>query len=193
MILHRHFILHKPYGTISQFVNPHKRKKGLLGDLYDFPEGTMAIGRLDVNSEGLLLLTTDGKMSEHIRSKKDFQNIFTYFSKYPNPDRYKEQTYKEQYNELFRRRFPGIVIKELLIKRLKAERFSPEEFVEILNEDRSFHLEVFDALLEFNGAMAMKYYDSKENSIGIKEQYISLFDSIIGKQMRKIYCSGRSH
>jgi 23S rRNA pseudouridine2457 synthase len=30
----------------------------------------MAIGRLDVNSEGLLLLTTDGKMSEFIRSKK---------------------------------------------------------------------------------------------------------------------------
>ena len=70
MILHQHFLLHKPYGTISQFVNPHKRKKGLLGDLYYFPEGTMAIGRLDVNSEGLLLLTTDGKVSEYIRSKK---------------------------------------------------------------------------------------------------------------------------
>jgi len=67
---HRHFILHKPYGTISQFVNPHKRKKKLLGELFDFPEKTMAIGRLDVNSEGLLLLTTDGKVSEHVRSKK---------------------------------------------------------------------------------------------------------------------------
>ncbi len=42
----------------------------MLGELYDFPEGTMAIGRLDVNSEGLLLLTTDGKVSEHIRSEK---------------------------------------------------------------------------------------------------------------------------
>ena len=70
MIKHQHFILHKPYGTISQFVNPHKRKKKLLGELFDFPEGTMAIGRLDVNSEGLLLLTTDGKVSEYIRSKK---------------------------------------------------------------------------------------------------------------------------
>ncbi len=67
---HRHFILHKPYGTISQFVNPHKRKKKLLGELFDFPEKTMAIGRLDVNSEGLLLLTTDGKISELVRSKK---------------------------------------------------------------------------------------------------------------------------
>lgn len=55
---------------ISQFVNPAKRKKKLLGDLHDFPAGTMAIGRLDVASEGLLLLTTNGKVSEEIRSSK---------------------------------------------------------------------------------------------------------------------------
>ena len=30
----------------------------------------MAIGRLDVNSEGLLLLTTDGKVSEYVRGRK---------------------------------------------------------------------------------------------------------------------------
>ena len=67
---HRHFIIHKPWGCISQFVNPAKRKKKLLGELHDFPDGTMAIGRLDVASEGLLLLTTDGKVSEEIRSSK---------------------------------------------------------------------------------------------------------------------------
>jgi 23S rRNA pseudouridine2457 synthase len=67
---HQHFIINKPWGMISQFVNPAKRKKKLLGDLYDFPEGTMAIGRLDVPSEGLLLLTTDGKVSAEIRSRK---------------------------------------------------------------------------------------------------------------------------
>jgi 23S rRNA pseudouridine2457 synthase len=67
---HRHFKLNKPYGYLSQFVYELKRKKKLLGELYDFPIGTMAIGRLDEDSEGLLLLTTDGKMSESIRSKK---------------------------------------------------------------------------------------------------------------------------
>ncbi|MFD1601865.1 pseudouridine synthase [Flavobacterium artemisiae] len=68
--MHRHFILFKPYGYLSQFVYELKRKKKLLGELHDFPEGTMAIGRLDEDSEGLLLLTTDGNMSELVRSKK---------------------------------------------------------------------------------------------------------------------------
>jgi 23S rRNA pseudouridine2457 synthase len=68
--MHRHFIIHKPYGYLSQFVYELKRKKKLLGELHDFPTGTMAIGRLDEDSEGLLLLTTDGKISEMVRSKK---------------------------------------------------------------------------------------------------------------------------
>ncbi|WP_298224409.1 pseudouridine synthase [Flavobacterium sp.] len=67
---HRHFLIHKPYGYLSQFKYELKRKKKLLGEFYDFPEGIMAIGRLDEDSEGLLLLTTDGKVSEQIRSKK---------------------------------------------------------------------------------------------------------------------------
>lgn len=65
---HHHFILNKPYGYLSQFKYPGKRKKKLLGDLYEFPKGTMAVGRLDEDSEGLLLLTTDGKLSHHICS-----------------------------------------------------------------------------------------------------------------------------
>ncbi|WP_197464053.1 pseudouridine synthase [Rufibacter sp. DG15C] len=66
---HRHFILHKPFGYLSQFIGNPKNKK-LLGHLYEFPGGTMAIGRLDQDSEGLLLLTTDGKTSEHVRGRK---------------------------------------------------------------------------------------------------------------------------
>lgn len=68
----QHFIINKPYGYLSQFVNNQTKRKNkkLLGELYDFPKGTMAIGRLDEDSEGLLLLTTDGKISEIIRSKK---------------------------------------------------------------------------------------------------------------------------
>ena len=67
--MHRHFLIHKPHGYLSQFIYEKKRPKKLLGELYNFPEGTMAIGRLDEDSEGLLLLTTDGMMSEIVRSK----------------------------------------------------------------------------------------------------------------------------
>ncbi|GAA4277483.1 pseudouridine synthase [Aquimarina mytili] len=67
---HKHFAIYKPYGYLSQFVNNGQKQnsKKLLGELYDFPLGTMAIGRLDEKSEGLLLLTTDGKTSNHICS-----------------------------------------------------------------------------------------------------------------------------
>ena len=72
MSQHKHFIIHKPYGFLSQFITNQKGvKKKLLSELdYDFPEGIMAIGRLDADSEGLLLLTTDGKVSYHITSNK---------------------------------------------------------------------------------------------------------------------------
>jgi 23S rRNA pseudouridine2457 synthase len=68
--MHQHYKIYKPYGYLSQFTYNLKRNKKLLGELYDFPEGTMAIGRLDEDSEGLLLLTTDGMMSEIVRGKK---------------------------------------------------------------------------------------------------------------------------
>ncbi len=62
---HQHFMLYKPFGYLSQFISNSKdeRKKRFLGELHSFPENSMAIGRLDENSEGLLLLSTDGKLS----------------------------------------------------------------------------------------------------------------------------------
>mgnify|MGYP003130029948 CR=1 FL=1 len=69
--MHKHFKIYKPYGYLSQFVNQHKRRKNkkMLGKLYDFPKETMSVGRLDEDSEGLLILTTDGKMSYKILSQ----------------------------------------------------------------------------------------------------------------------------
>ena len=66
---HQHFKLFKPYGFLSQFLPESRKKKRLLGELYNFPDKTMAIGRLDHDSEGLLLLTTDGMMSYKVRDK----------------------------------------------------------------------------------------------------------------------------
>lgn len=65
---HHHYKLYKPTGYLSQFVNNQSRRKNkkLLGELFDFNPETMPIGRLDQNSEGLLLLTTDGGLSYKI-------------------------------------------------------------------------------------------------------------------------------
>ncbi len=68
---YRHFIVHKPFGFLSQFVTDVKKSRThLLGEIHDFPKGTMSIGRLDKDSEGLLLLTTNGKVSNLITSRK---------------------------------------------------------------------------------------------------------------------------
>ena len=68
---HQHFLLYKPFGYLSQFMSNSKdeRKKRFLGELHSFPDNLMAIGRLDEKSEGLLLLTTDGKLSAHITGR----------------------------------------------------------------------------------------------------------------------------
>ena len=63
MTAHRYFVVHKPNNMVSQFISSHD--VNLLDSLnFDFPEGTHAIGRLDNNSEGLLLLTTNKKITK---------------------------------------------------------------------------------------------------------------------------------
>lgn len=67
---------------VSQFVSSHKVK--LLGDLdYDFPEGTHAIGRLDRTSEGLLILTTNKKVTK-LLFESDVQHKRTYLVQVEN-------------------------------------------------------------------------------------------------------------
>lgn len=66
---HFHFKIYKPFGILSQLSSNNIReirKKRFLSELFDFPEGSMPIGRLDEKSEGLLLLTTNGKLSDTI-------------------------------------------------------------------------------------------------------------------------------
>ncbi|MEM9053647.1 MAG: pseudouridine synthase [Bacteroidota bacterium] len=75
---HRHFLIYKPYGYLSQLINnqDRRRNKRLLSELYDFPKGTMPVGRLDEKSEGLLILTTNGKLSTLIRTDKFEKEYF---------------------------------------------------------------------------------------------------------------------
>src|ERR1700741_1928474 len=50
---------------VSQFVSPYEQSK--LCDLdFDFPPGTNAVGRLDDESEGLLILTNDKTLTKRL-------------------------------------------------------------------------------------------------------------------------------
>ena len=60
----RYLLMNKPYGVLCAFTDPeHERhgeeKRPTLADYVDLP-GVYAAGRLDFDSEGLLLLTDDG-------------------------------------------------------------------------------------------------------------------------------------
>ncbi len=73
---HRYFIINKPFNMVSQFVSNDAVR--LLGDInYPFPEGTHAIGRLDSHSEGLLILTTNKKLTRLL-----FQGAVSHKRKY---------------------------------------------------------------------------------------------------------------
>lgn len=67
---HRYFILNKPYNMLSQFIGDNFGNN-MLGKIdFDFPEGTHAIGRLDNLSEGLLILTTNKKVTKLLFNSK---------------------------------------------------------------------------------------------------------------------------
>ena len=58
-------LLHKPYGVLSQFTPEPGSRWGCLADLVPVPD-VYAAGRLDADSEGLLLLTDQGRLQQHL-------------------------------------------------------------------------------------------------------------------------------
>lgn len=71
-----YLIFHKPYGVLSQFTAEGNHQT--LRDYVDVP-GVYAAGRLDADSEGLLLLTDDGALQHRLTDPK-FQHPRTYWA-----------------------------------------------------------------------------------------------------------------
>lgn len=68
---HRHLVLHKPYGVLSKFTDSEGRPTlaSYVAESHVYPAG-----RLDMDSEGLLLLTSDGDLAHRLTSP--FQKVF---------------------------------------------------------------------------------------------------------------------
>lgn len=60
----RYFAFYKPYGILSQF-SDEGHKQG-WGKVIKLPSGVYAVGRLDADSEGLLLMTDDTSINEQL-------------------------------------------------------------------------------------------------------------------------------
>ena len=65
----RYYKFNKPYGYLSQFTNEGKWKG--LSQILNLPEDVYSVGRLDAESEGLLLLTNDTSINQRLLLPKN--------------------------------------------------------------------------------------------------------------------------
>ncbi len=72
----KYVLFNKPYGVLAQFTDSAGRRT--LSDFGPFPSDIYPVGRLDADSEGLLLLTNDGQ-SKHLLLEPRFAHRRTYW------------------------------------------------------------------------------------------------------------------
>jgi len=126
----RYILLYKPYGVLSQFTpGRHEgtgRERETLRNLRSLPPGVYPAGRLDADSEGLLLLTDDPQV-KHRLLEPTFGHPRTYLVQVERiPDEH----------SLERLRHGGMILdgrrtKPILIQRLDAEPLLPPRPVPI--------------------------------------------------------------
>jgi 23S rRNA pseudouridine2457 synthase len=63
-----YYVINKPYGILSQFSNEGANSG--LGSIYTLPKDVYPVGRLDLDSEGLLILTNDRRLNQLLLNPK---------------------------------------------------------------------------------------------------------------------------
>jgi len=62
--LNKYFVIYKPFQVLSQFTP--ENNKACLKDFFEVPTDVYPVGRLDYDSEGLLLLTNDKSLNHRL-------------------------------------------------------------------------------------------------------------------------------
>lgn len=78
----RYYAVNKPRGVVSTMSDPQGRRS--LADYVDVPERLFHVGRLDTDTEGLILLTNDGELS-HRLTHPSYGVGKTYLAEVPGP------------------------------------------------------------------------------------------------------------
>ena len=68
-----YYLLYKPYGMLSQFTQEVPGQRTLADLDYTFPPDVYPVGRLDADSEGLLLLTNDRSLNARLLAPEQKQ------------------------------------------------------------------------------------------------------------------------
>ena len=63
-ILNKYFVVYKPFNVLSQFTSQEDKKT--LKDFFNVPSNVYPVGRLDYDSEGLLILTNDPQINNYL-------------------------------------------------------------------------------------------------------------------------------
>jgi 23S rRNA pseudouridine2457 synthase len=69
--MEQYYLVYKPYMVLSQFSQPAETSanaelKQTLKDIFDVPKDVYPVGRLDYDSEGLLILTNDAAINNRL-------------------------------------------------------------------------------------------------------------------------------
>lgn len=112
-------LFNKPFNVLCQFTDEpeYKNQRETLADYIDQP-GFYAAGRLDRDSEGLLLLTNDGKLQQQIANPKTKQ-----------PKTYLVQVEGEITQEAIKQLQQGVKLKDGLTRPAKARKVSEPKWL----------------------------------------------------------------
>ena len=112
-------LFNKPFNVLCQFTDEpeYKNQRETLADYINQP-GFYAAGRLDRDSEGLLLLTNDGKLQQQIANPKTKQ-----------PKTYLVQVEGEITQEAIKQLQQGVKLKDGLTRPAKARKVSEPKWL----------------------------------------------------------------
>jgi 23S rRNA pseudouridine2604 synthase/16S rRNA pseudouridine516 synthase len=118
-----YILVNKPVGIIC---TTDRRKPDNIIDFVDYPERVFPVGRLDVQSEGLLILTNDGVLTNrllHPRYEHEKEYVVTVDKSMPRSDIGRLQS--------------GVELSDGMTLPAKVRQLTPNKFAIILREGRN--------------------------------------------------------